>query len=50
MWKRFCERRQYIENVLNIKLNPDVMPLSSSVAYLRPYLLNKNEAFCISKD
>ena len=36
--------RKYIINELNISLNDDVLPMCSTVAYLRPFLLNKEKA------
>lgn len=44
MWKRIQKRRSYIKNYLGIRLNKDVLPLSSTVGYFRPYMLNKNAA------
>lgn len=41
LWERIAARRRYIEEVLHICLNPDVLPMCSTVAYLRPLLLNK---------
>lgn len=48
MWERMQKRRAYIENVLGIHLSADVLPMCSTVAYLRPFLLNK-ECALISK-
>lgn len=45
LWARIVARRDYIKQVLNIKLSDDVIPLSNSVAYLRPFLLAKAKAF-----
>ncbi|MDD7281922.1 MAG: M24 family metallopeptidase [Erysipelotrichaceae bacterium] len=47
MYDRIKKRREYIMNELNIKLHDDVLPLTSSVGYLRPYLLEKNKAMAI---
>jgi Xaa-Pro aminopeptidase len=44
LWQRICARRKYIRDVLNIQLHEDVLPLSNTVGYLRPYLLNKDLA------
>lgn len=44
LWQRICARREYILEVLNIRLHEDVLPLSNTVGYLRPYLLNKQLA------
>ena len=41
LWKRMMQRRSYLENELNIRLNPDILPMCSTVAYLRPLLFNK---------
>lgn len=44
LWQRIRARRDYIRDVLNIRLHEDVLPLSNTVGYLRPYLLNKDLA------
>ena len=44
LWQRITIRRNYIINTLNIKLSKDVLPLSNTVAYLRPFLLAKNKS------
>lgn len=44
LWQRITVRRNYIINTLNIKLSQDVLPLSNTVAYLRPFLLAKEHA------
>ncbi|MEG0159795.1 MAG: M24 family metallopeptidase [Carnobacterium sp.] len=45
LWERIATRRSYLENELNIHLSPDVLPLSNTVAYLRPFYLAKDQAF-----
>ncbi len=45
LWERVTTRRNYIKNELNINLSNDVIPLSNTVAYLRPFLLAKNKSF-----
>ncbi|MEG2751322.1 MAG: aminopeptidase P family N-terminal domain-containing protein [Anaerorhabdus sp.] len=47
MWARMMQRKEYIENELNIQLNKDVLPMCSTVAYLRPFLLNKEKAMSL---
>ncbi|QGY32398.1 aminopeptidase P family protein [Pantoea cypripedii] len=44
VWQRMQARRQYVEQVLHIQLHQDVLLLSNTVGYLRPYLLSKSEA------
>lgn len=44
VWQRMQLRRRYVADVLNIQLHPDVLLLSNTVGYLRPYLLNKSAA------
>ena len=47
MWQRMQARRQYIIQQLGIQLSEDVLPMCGTVAYLRPYLLDKELAFVI---
>lgn len=49
LWQRIQERIKYIKNELGIELSEDVLPMCSTVAYLRPYLLNKELAFICAK-
>ena len=44
LWQRIITRRNYLINELNINLSPDVLPLSNTVGYLRPFLLEKSKA------
>lgn len=44
MWQRMQARRTYLKETLNIQLSEDVLPMCSTVAYLRPFLLNKDSA------
>lgn len=41
---RFEARRAYLRDVLGVNVNDDVLPLSSTVGYLRPYALDKGAA------
>ncbi|GLC82293.1 M24 family metallopeptidase [Lacrimispora brassicae] len=50
VWNRMLKRKAYITDVLGIALSEDVLPMCSTVAYLRPYLLNKECAFvCLNR-
>ena len=44
MWERMQNRRDYIQNELGIRLSEDILPMCGTVAYLRPYLLDKEKA------
>ncbi|MGH1867063.1 aminopeptidase P family protein [Enterococcus durans] len=44
LWERICIRRNYLEEELNICLNEAILPLSNTVAYLRPFYLAKTKA------
>lgn len=44
MWQRMMNRRKYLEEELHLHLHEDVLPMASSVAYLRPFLFNKEMA------
>lgn len=47
LWQRICIRRTYIKEVLQIDLSDEILPLSNTVGYLRPFLLNKERALRI---
>ncbi|WP_246608328.1 M24 family metallopeptidase [Paenibacillus agaridevorans] len=49
LWNRIMTRRNYIEDELNIKMSKEVLPLSNTVAYLRPFYLAKSQAFAVKK-
>ena len=49
MWKRILDRKEYIKNTLKINLNDDVLPLASTLGYLRPFLLEKNKAMAVKQ-
>lgn len=49
MWGRMGRRRAYLTEVLGIELSPDVLPLCSTVAYLRPYLLDHTRALVLRR-
>ncbi len=42
---RIKERRRYLREVLKINIHEDLLPLSNTVAYMRPFLLNHELAF-----
>ena len=44
MWARIIARRNYIQRDLGIRLSEDVLPLSNTVGYLRPWLLDQTLA------
>ncbi len=46
MWDRMQDRILYIKNELGINISDDILPMCSTVAYMRPYLLNK-ECACV---
>lgn len=49
LWARITKRRTYLEQELGIELSEDVLPLSNTVAYLRPFFLAKDTALRIEK-
>ena len=44
LWSRIKVRRKYIIEVLGIQISEEILPMCSTVGYLRPYLLNKEQA------
>ncbi|ODP26574.1 hypothetical protein PTI45_04414 [Paenibacillus nuruki] len=49
LWERITTRRDYLENQLHIKVGKEILPLSNTVAYLRPFYLAKSQAFKVNK-
>ncbi|MBA3873696.1 MAG: M24 family metallopeptidase [Anaerolineae bacterium] len=43
-WTRIQARRDFMQNVLGIRLKPEVLPFSNIPAYLPPYLLSPQRA------
>jgi len=48
-WARMQRRRSYITDVLGIELDESVLPMSDTVGYLRPLLLEKGKALRVKK-
>ncbi|MFT4274416.1 MAG: M24 family metallopeptidase [Pantoea sp.] len=44
LWNRIETRRRYLRDEIGINLSEEVLPLSNTVAYLRPFYLSKNDA------
>ncbi|MCU5771751.1 M24 family metallopeptidase [Erwiniaceae bacterium BAC15a-03b] len=49
LWQRICKRRAYLKEVLHLDLHDDLLPLSNTVGYLRPFLLDKNSVLARQK-
>lgn len=49
VFERMEARRNFMMNVLNIKLKPEVLPLSNLAGLYRPFMLNKDRAFVVGK-
>lgn len=49
LYARMRRRRDYLSQELNIRLSEDVLPMCSSVAYLRPYLLDRTCALAVER-
>ncbi len=48
LWQRISKRIAYMKNELHIELNKKyTLPMCSTVAYLRPFLLNKEKAMTL---
>lgn len=50
VWQRMQRRRAYLIQELGITLSEDVLPMCGTVAYLRPYLLNKTMALAVGPE
>lgn len=49
VYGRIQARRDFMIHVLNIKLKPEILPLSNLCGLYRPYMLNKDRAFVINR-
>lgn len=47
LWARIETRRAYMKEELNIELKEELLPLCSTLAYYRPFLLNPNQALAL---
>src|SRR5699024_6019086 len=50
LWMRIENRRKYMREELNIHLPAEVLPLTSTVGYYRPFLLNKEYSMYINEE
>ena len=48
MYRRMMRRRDYLRNELNIRLSEDILPMCGTVAYMRPFLLEKEYALAVA--
>ncbi len=49
VYQRIENRRNFMINVLNINLKPEVLPLSNITGLYRPFMLNKDKAFVVER-
>ena len=47
LWERILARRTYLKEKLTIDIHPQILPLSNTVGYLRPYFLAKDKALSV---
>jgi Xaa-Pro aminopeptidase len=47
LWQRIVTRRAWIQQQTGIRLPDEVLPFSSTVGYLRPWLLDKTQALVV---
>lgn len=50
VWARIVKRREFMETELNISLKPEILPLSNTLGYLRPFLLDKDMALVLEEN
>lgn len=44
VWQRMEIRKAYLQDILNLRVSDDLILLSNTVGYLRPFLLDKQRA------
>lgn len=47
LWTRILNRREFLEQELNIHLSDEALPLASTLGYYRPFMLNKEIALSL---
>ena len=47
LWERIEKRRKYMKEELNIILDESLLPMASSLAYLRPFMLDREVALVV---
>jgi hypothetical protein len=50
LWERIESRRTYLKENLNINLKPEVLPLTSTLGYYRPFFLNPEIVLAVDKN
>lgn len=49
VYQRIENRRNFMLDILNIKLKPEILPLSNLAGLYRPFMLNKDKAFVLER-
>lgn len=49
VWERMQARRDYMRQILGIPISEEVLPMSQTCGYLRPYLLEKKKGVYVEK-
>ena len=49
LWKRIKSRKNYLKENLNINLPAEVLPLTSTLGYYRPFFLNSENVLAVEK-
>jgi len=49
LWNRIETRRRYLREEIGINLSEEILPLSNTVAYLRPFYLAKNQSLFVER-
>ena len=47
LWARIEKRRKYMKEELNIILDESLLPMASTLAYLRPFMMDKDTALAV---
>lgn len=49
LWSRIISRRNYLKEELGIELQPEILPLTNTLGYIRPFLLDNSQAITLDK-
>ncbi|CAM4257636.1 Xaa-Pro aminopeptidase [Erysipelothrix inopinata] len=49
LWDRIENRKKYIKEIIGIELSNELLPMTSTLGYYRPFLLNTREALVVTQ-
>jgi hypothetical protein len=48
VWRRIQARRDFMQDVLGIRLKPEILPFSNTAGIIQPFALDPNQAMVVA--